>query len=66
MTRMRMTRLHVTAAAIALVGNGAYSLDAMVGLSWPAEVAWAALALGVIGGFANLAIRKTAPAPAHV
>jgi len=56
----------VTAAAIALVGNGAYSLDAVVGLSWPAEVAWAALALGVIGGFANLAIRKTAPTPAHV
>ena len=56
----------VTAAAIALVGNGAYSLDAVVGLSWPAEVAWAALALGVIGGLANLAIRKTAPAPAHV
>ena len=56
----------VTAAAIALVGNGAYSLDAVLGLSWPAEVIWAALALGVIGGFANLAIRKTAPTPAHV
>jgi putative oxidoreductase len=56
----------VTAAAIALVGNGAYSLDAVLGLSWPAEVVWAALALGVIGGFANLAIRKTAPTVAHV
>ena len=56
----------VTAAAIALIGNGAYSLDAVLGLSWPAEVVWAALALGVIGGFANLAIRKTAPAEAHV
>ena len=56
----------VTAAAIALVGNGAYSLDAVLGLSWPAEVVWVALALGVIGGFANLAIRKTAPAAAHV
>ena len=56
----------VTAAAIALVGNGAYSLDAVLGLTWPAEVVWAALALGVIGGFANLAIRKTAPTEAHV
>src|SRR5262245_32869755 len=48
----------VTVAAIALVGNGAYSLDAALGLSWPAEVVWAALALGVIGGLANLAIRR--------
>jgi putative oxidoreductase len=56
----------VTAAAIALVGNGAYSLDAVLGLSWPAEVVWVALALGVIGAFANLAIRKTAPTVAHV
>jgi putative oxidoreductase len=56
----------VTAAAIALVGNGAYSLDAALGLSWPAEVVWVALALGVIGAFANLAIRKTAPTVAHV
>lgn len=53
-------------AAIALIGNGAYSLDAALGLSWPAEVIWAALGLGVIGGFANLAIRKTVPAAAHV
>jgi putative oxidoreductase len=56
----------VAAAAIALVGNGAYSFDAVLGLTWPAEVVWAALALGVIGGFANLAIRKTAPTVAHV
>ena len=54
------------AAGIALIGNGAYSLDALLGLSWPAEVIWIALGLGVIGGFANLAIRKTAPAEAHV
>ncbi|MBY0492615.1 MAG: DoxX family protein [Cyanobacteria bacterium] len=52
------------AAAIALIGNGAYSLDALLGLSWPAEVVWVALALGVIGGFANLAIRR-APQQAH-
>jgi putative oxidoreductase len=54
------------AAAIALIGNGAYSLDAALGLSWPAEVVWIALGLGILGGFANLAIRKTAPREAHV
>ena len=53
-------------AAIALIGNGAYSLDALLGLSWPAQVIWIALGLGVVGGFANLAIRKTAPTAAHV
>ena len=54
------------AAAIALIGNGAYSLDAGLGLSWPPEVVWTVLAVGVIGGFANLAIRKTVPTEAHV
>ena len=58
-----------TAAAISLAmsGPGALSLDAAFGLtelSSPAVVA-TALALGVLGGVANLAIRKTAPAPAH-
>ena len=52
------------AAAIALSGHGAFSLDATLGLSWPAEVIWTALALGVIGGFANVAIRR-APEQAH-
>ena len=56
----------VAAVAIGLIGNGAYSLDAVFGLTWPAQVVWVALGLGVIGGFANLAIRKTTPAPAHV
>ncbi|HEX8030372.1 MAG TPA: DoxX family protein [Vicinamibacterales bacterium] len=56
----------VAAAAIALTGNGAYSLDAVLGLTWPAQVVWVALVLGVVGGFANLAIRKTGPAAAHV
>ena len=54
------------AAAIALIGNGAYSLDAALGLSWPAEVIWIALGLGILGGFANLAIRKTTATAAHV
>lgn len=56
----------VAAAAIALTGPGLFSLDAVLGLRWPAMVIWVALALGVLGGFANLAIRKTAPAPATV
>jgi putative oxidoreductase len=54
------------AAAIALVGHGAYSLDAALGLTWPAEVVWIALGLGILGGFANLATRKTAQTEAHV
>ena len=56
----------VTAVAIALIGNGAYSLDGLLQLSWSPSVIWAALALGVVGAFANLAIRKTGPAEAHV
>jgi putative oxidoreductase len=54
------------ATAIALTGPGAYSLDALLGLTWPAAIIWSALALGVLGGLANLAIRKTGPAPATV
>lgn len=56
----------VAAAGVALIGNGAYSLDALLSLTWAPEVVYAVLALGVVGGFANLAIRKTAPAAAHV
>jgi len=54
------------AAAVALIGHGAYSLDALLGLTWQPEVVWVALGLGILGGFGNLAIRKTAPAAAHV
>lgn len=54
------------AVAIALTGPGAYSLDALLGLGWPAAVTWTALALGALGGAANLAVRKTEAAPAHV
>jgi putative oxidoreductase len=56
----------VAAAALALIGYGAYSLDAALQLSWSAQVVWAVLALGVLGGAANLAIRKTAPTEARV
>ena len=56
----------VVAVALALTGPGAYSLDALLRLSWSGEIAWIALALGVFGGVANLAIRKTNPEAAHV
>ena len=56
----------VGAVALALTGPGAYSLDALLRLSWSGEIAWIALALGVLGGMANLAVRKTNPEAAHV
>jgi putative oxidoreductase len=49
----------VVVAALALTGFGAYSLDALLRLSWPEPVSWIAIGLGVLGGFANLALRKT-------
>ena len=56
----------VAAVALALTGFGAFSFDAALGLTWSAEVAWAAIGLGVLGGVANLAIRKTSAEAAHV
>ena len=53
-------------AAIGLIGNGAFSLDALLSLTWAPEVVYVVLGLGILGGFANLAIRKTTPAAAHV
>jgi putative oxidoreductase len=50
------------AAALALAGFGRYSLDAALGISWSGAAAASILALGIVAGFANLAIRKTAPA----
>jgi putative oxidoreductase len=54
------------AVALALTGYGAVSFDAALSLTWSPAVIWTVLAFGVVGGFANLAIRKTAPTPAHV
>ena len=56
----------VAAVTLALTGFGAFSLDAIVGLTWPAGVVWAALAFGVLGAAANLALRKTSAEAAHV
>jgi putative oxidoreductase len=48
------------AFALALTGFGQYSLDAWLGIAgrWPASVTWIALVAGILGGFANLALRR--------
>jgi putative oxidoreductase len=50
------------AVALALIGYGAYSLDAVLGLQmlYTPALALAALAIGVIGGVANLLARRPA------
>jgi putative oxidoreductase len=50
----------VLAVALALIGNGSYSLDAAFGLSalYTPAANWIAIALGVVGGFGNLALRR--------
>ena len=53
--------LYATAAlAIALTGYGAYSLDAALGLQslFTPRVTLTILALGIVGGFANVALRR--------
>ena len=47
-------------ASLALTGYGAYSLDSVLGLSslWTPALTWAALAIGVLGGLANLGLRR--------
>jgi putative oxidoreductase len=56
------------AGALALTGPGALSLDAALGLTslWTPALTWSVLAIGVVGGIANLAIRRTAPRAATV
>jgi putative oxidoreductase len=56
----------VAAAAIALTGPGAYSLDAALGLTslWTPGVTVVFLAAGVVGGLTNLALRRPAAATA--
>jgi putative oxidoreductase len=56
----------VGALALALAGHGLFSLDALLGLTphWTSTVRWAVLIAGILGGVANLALRrKPAPAP---
>jgi len=56
--------LYATAAVgIALIGFGAYSLDAALGLApyWTPGLIGLALVAGVLGGIANLLLRKKPP-----
>lgn len=50
----------VGAAALALTGPGRDSLDALLGLTslWASPIGWAALGIGILGGIANLALRR--------
>lgn len=54
------------AVGLALAGPGLYSVDALLGIThlWTPPVAWGALAVGVIGGIANLIVRRP-PAQPH-
>ena len=53
------------AAALLLTGPGAYSVDALFGIEslWTPAVVWGVLAAGIVGGFANLLLRRPGPAP---
>lgn len=51
------------ALTIALTGPGVFSLDAVLGLTslWTPRVVLAAIAIGIVGGVANLALRRSVP-----
>jgi hypothetical protein len=48
------------AFGLALTGFGQYSLDGWLGIAgrWSASFTWIALIAGIVGGFANLALRR--------
>ena len=51
------------AVGLALIGFGRYSADALLGIAdrWSPSITLAALAVGILGGLANAAIRRRAP-----
>jgi putative oxidoreductase len=60
--------LYASAAfGLALTGYGQYSLDAALGLGslWPTTLTWIVLIVGILGGFANLALRRRPPVAAR-
>jgi putative oxidoreductase len=56
------------AAGLALAGPGRYSLDAFLGLPspWPTAITLGAIAVGILGGLGNLALRRMPPAAPSV
>lgn len=52
----------VGALALGLTGAGRFSLDALLGTArlWTPMVTWLVLAVGIAGGFVNLALRRPA------
>ena len=48
------------ALGLAVTGFGQYSLDASLGITalWSPTITWLALAAGIVGGFANLTLRR--------
>lgn len=64
---IEMPALYAAAAAtLALTGPGGWSLDEALKLTslWTPEARVIVLAVGILGAFANLAIRRPAPQPA--
>jgi putative oxidoreductase len=64
---IEVTLLYAAGAfSLALTGPGLYSLDALLGLSpvWTPVVTAVVLALGILGGIANLALRRPSGQPA--
>jgi putative oxidoreductase len=60
--------LYAAAAfGLALIGPGPYSLDAWLGITdlWTPALTWVVLALGIVGGLANLALRRPTSATAQ-
>jgi putative oxidoreductase len=55
------------AFGLAMTGFGPYSLDAWLGIAgrWSSSVIWIVLALGIVGGFGNLALRGRPATPAQ-
>ena len=51
------------AAAIALIGPGRYSLDALFGITpmWTQTISWIAIGVGIVGAIGNLALRHAPP-----
>jgi putative oxidoreductase len=61
---IEVTLLYATGAlSLALTGPGRYSLDALAGLTayWTPAVTALVLVAGILGGIANLALRRPAP-----